>query len=94
MPLLNVRLDADDVRRVADLRREGVQISRLVREAIRAEHEQRNRRRGAGRDAAAIMARIYADHPDTPDVRPRRYDLRDRQAVRRAIAARLQKRRV
>ncbi len=93
MALLNVRLDADDARRVAELRREGVQISRLVREAIRAEHEQRRRRRRTGRDAAALIAQIYADHPDTPDVRPRTYDLRDRRAVRQAVEARLRRRR-
>jgi hypothetical protein len=91
MALLNVRLDAEDVRRVADLRRDGVQISEVVREAIRARHADRGRR--AARDAGAVMARIYADHPDTPDVRARGYDLRDRRAVRRVIAARLQRRR-
>jgi hypothetical protein len=91
MALLNVRLDADDARRVADLRRDGVQISQLVREAIRTEHELRSRRRGAGRDPVALIERIYADYPDTPDVRPRKYDLRNRRAVRRAIVRRLQK---
>jgi hypothetical protein len=90
MALLNVRLNADDRRRVADLRRDGVQISQLVREAIRARHEQR--RPGRAGAPAAVMARIYDDHPDTADVRPRGFDLRDRRAVRRAVAARLAKR--
>ena len=91
MRLLNVRLSAADARRVTDLRRDGVEISQVVREAIRTEHDQRTRRRAAGRDAAAVLARIYADHPDTPDVHARAYDLRDRQAVRRAIEGRLRK---
>lgn len=91
--LLNVRLAPEDVRRVADLRRDGIQISKLVRDAIRAEHEQRGRSRRAGRDAAALIARIYEDHPDTQEVRPRPFDLRDRRAVRQAIVARLRKRR-
>jgi post-segregation antitoxin (ccd killing protein) len=91
MALLNVRLDADDAKRVAELRRDGVQISRLVREAIRAEHESRGRSRRAARDVATVLARIYEDYPDTPDVRARAYDLRDRRAVRQPIAARLRK---
>jgi hypothetical protein len=93
MRLLNVRLSADDARRVTELRRDGIEISQLVREAIRAEHEHRLRKRAVSRNAAAVMARIYADHPDTATVQPRGYNLRDRRAVRRAIAERLRKRR-
>jgi hypothetical protein len=88
MALLNVRLDAEDARKVAELRRAGVQISTLVRQAIRAEHEQRVGKRAGGRTAAALVARIYADLPDTPDVVPRGFDLRDRRRVRAAIAGR------
>jgi hypothetical protein len=93
MALVNVRLDADDARRVAELRRAGVQISSIVRQAIRTEHERRVGKRPAGRTAAALLARIYADHPDTPDVEPRGYDLRERQAVRAALQKRWRKRR-
>jgi predicted nucleic acid-binding protein len=41
VPLLNVRLSPDDARRAAELREEGVQISDVVREAIRAEYLRR-----------------------------------------------------
>jgi hypothetical protein len=94
MALLNVRLDAEDARRVAELRRAGVQISGLVRQAIRAEHEKRVGKRTGGRAAAeAVLARINADLPDTPDVKPRGFDLRDRRAVRTAVAKRARTRR-
>jgi len=90
MKLLNVRLDEDDARKVARLRQAGVQISRVVREAIRAEHD---RRRGTPRRPAEIMAEIYAAHPDPPGLPARRVDLRDRKAVRRAVLARMRRRR-
>jgi hypothetical protein len=93
MALMNVRLDAEDARRVAELRHAGVQISSIVRQAIRAEHEQRLGKRAGGRAAAARLARIYADLPDTPDVRPRGFDLTDRRAVRAAVESRTRKRR-
>jgi hypothetical protein len=93
MALVNVRLDAEDSRRVAELRRAGVQISGIVRKAIRAEHEQRVGKRAGGRTAAALLARIYADLPDTPNVEPRAFDLRDRGAVRAAVEKRARARR-
>jgi len=45
MPLLNARLDDDDARRARDLREAGVPIARIVRDAIRVEHEHRVARR-------------------------------------------------
>lgn len=93
MALLNVRLDTEDAQRVAELRRAGVQISSLLRKAIRTEHEERIGKRAGGRAAAALLARIYADLPDTRGVRPRGYDLRDRRAVRAAVEKRARARR-
>jgi hypothetical protein len=91
MALLNVRLDAEDERRAKALKRAGVQLSRIVREAIRAEHE-RCLGAGAVRGAAReVMARIYAAHPDPPKLRPRRYAIDDRRASRRAILRKLRK---
>lgn len=92
MKLLNVRLDSDDARLASELRRAGFPISRLVRDAIRAQHEQRIGKRGKRPRASDVMARIYAEHPDPPGVSRRRLDLRDRLAVRRAIARRLGRR--
>ena len=89
MPLLNVRLSADDARRAAELRKTGVQVSRIVREAIRAEHERRVRRSRAQKTTTEILAEIYAAHPDPPLVPPRAFDLRDRKAAREAIVRKL-----
>jgi post-segregation antitoxin (ccd killing protein) len=91
--LLNVRLDADAARCAAELRRAGVQISRLVREAIRVEHAQRIAGRARRRTAKEVMAQIYAEHPDPPGLPRRRLNLRDRKAVRRVIRERLRRRR-
>jgi hypothetical protein len=92
MKLLNVRLDRDDARRAAELRRAGVQFSRIVRDATRAEYDQRIGKRRERRQASDVLAQIYAEHPDPPGLPRRRLDLRDRGAVRRAIAARLGRR--
>jgi post-segregation antitoxin (ccd killing protein) len=91
--LLNVRLSPDDARRAAALRKDGVAVSRIVREAIRAAYERRTSERGRARRARAIMAEIYRDHPDPPGQRRTARDLRDRRAVRRAIRMRLAHRR-
>lgn len=88
MKLLNVRLDTDDARRAAELRQAGVQISRLVRDAIRVEHARHLGAHRNRRTAKQTMARIYAEHPDPPRRPHRRLDLRDRRAVRRAISKR------
>jgi hypothetical protein len=93
MKLINVRLTADDARRVSDLRKAGVQLSRVVRDAIRAEHERRVRSGAGQRRVADIMAEIYAAYPDPPGTARRRFDLRDRVAARRAILRRLARRR-
>jgi len=93
MPLLNVRLSADDARRAVELRKTGVQISRIVREVIRAEHERRVRQHRAQRRTAEILAEIYAAHPDPSRAARRAFDLRDRRAARRAILRKLRRRR-
>ncbi len=85
MKLLNVRLGDDDARRVAYLRQAGVQLSRVVREAIRAEYDRRASRQEPRRRPAQVMAEIYAAFPDPPDLPARRIDLRDRKAVRAAV---------
>ncbi|MGH7392578.1 MAG: hypothetical protein ACREM3_24440 [Candidatus Rokuibacteriota bacterium] len=93
MKLLNVRLSPEDARRAAALRKDGVPVSRIVREAIRTAYERRAGGRGGSRRASVVMAEIYREHPDSPE-RPRAArDLRDRRAVRRAIRTRLARRR-
>jgi hypothetical protein len=93
MALLNVRLDEHDARRVAELKRAGVKLSDVVRAAIRAEHERRLAGVRASRRPSRVMAEIYASLPDPPDLPARDYDVRDRQAARRAIRQKLLMRR-
>jgi len=66
MALVNVRLDAEDARRVAELRRAGVRISTIVR---RRSAPSTSSGWGSGPGDVprpAVLARIYADLPDTP----------------------------
>ena len=93
MRLLNVRLGPEDSRIAAELRKEGVQLSRVVREALRAAHTVGGASRSRRRRASDIMAEIYAQFPDPPGLARRRFDLRDRRSARRAIAARAKRRR-
>ncbi|MDP3768178.1 MAG: hypothetical protein Q8S13_09195 [Dehalococcoidia bacterium] len=55
-------------------------------------HDRRIGKRNKRLRASDVMARIYAEHPDPPGLPRRRLDLRDRRAVRRAIAKRLRER--
>jgi hypothetical protein len=91
--LLNVRLDAEDSRRADDLKRAGVQLSTLVRQAIRSEHQRRIGGRHARRRAAQVMAEIYAASPDPPGLSKRSYDVHDSEQARRAIRKKLRVRR-
>ncbi|HEY7116782.1 MAG TPA: hypothetical protein VH475_09360 [Tepidisphaeraceae bacterium] len=91
MKLINVRLDAQDARKADALRKQGVEISSIVREAIRAEYERRRQHRRDGRTAAEMLSEIYAKYPDPPDVTPRDYDVHDAKQARAAIVAKLKK---
>jgi hypothetical protein len=92
MAILNVRLDPEDHRRAQVLKRAGVQLSGLVREAIRREYARRLPR-SAEQSARALMDRIHSDHPDPADLPERDYDVHDRRAARRAIQRRLRQKR-
>lgn len=72
----------------ARLREEGVQISGLVREAIRAEYERRIERRGED-SPLSVVEGILADLPDPPDLPARDFKSNDRRAVRRHIQKQL-----
>jgi hypothetical protein len=88
VPLLNVRLADDDARLAAELRGAGVAISRVVREAIRAEHTRRLGPRRRGRRPSEIVRGICAMFPDEGEP-SLGVDTRDRHAVRRHITGRL-----
>jgi hypothetical protein len=89
MPLVNVRLSADDARRAAELREDGVQISDVVREAIRAEYLRRRPGKSRDRRPSLVVKEILAALPDPADMPPPAVDPTDRHAVRRHIAAKL-----
>lgn len=92
MKLLNVRLGPEDARMAARLKKDGMPISRVVRDAIRAAYERHAAARARRRRASEIMADIYREHPDPPDLPRGKRDLRDRGHVRRVIRKRLQRR--
>jgi hypothetical protein len=86
--LVNVRLDADRLRKVQTLRARGMALSDLVREAI-DERFAELRRTESPSDIRTIVRRIFEQYPDPPDLPPRDYDVHDRHAARRAILRRL-----
>jgi hypothetical protein len=88
---LNVRLSEEETRMAERLRKAGVQISHLVREAIRSEYVRRVERRSGARVEA--VQRILADLPDPPNLPPRGFSLTDGPAVKRHIASHLAGRR-
>ena len=93
MSLINVRLSPDDARRAAALRKAGIQISDVVREAIRAEYLRTRSVQAGKRRPSLIMKEILASLPDPEDMPARSVDPTDRHAVRRHIAATLRDRR-
>jgi hypothetical protein len=89
---LNVRLTEEEARMAAKLRKAGVQISALVREAIRLEYERRIEQQ---RDVipSTLVRDILQEFPDPADLPPRGFSTTDRRAARRHIAERLSRRR-
>ncbi|HTM04982.1 MAG TPA: hypothetical protein VL173_15850 [Vicinamibacterales bacterium] len=85
--LINVRLDAERLRKAQRLREKGVALSDVVREAIDERYGEVTARdeRGAAGD---ILAGILARFPDPRDLPARTYDVHDAGAARRAIRGR------
>ena len=90
MKLLNVRLNEEDFARAQALRKEGVEISGLIRDSIRAEHARRMALRTPAR-VIEIADAIFRDHPDDENVGPREVDSTNRKAVSKAISANLRR---
>jgi hypothetical protein len=82
--LINVRLDADRLRKVQALRARGVTLSDVVREAI-DERFAELRQSGARLDVRTIVRQMFEQHPDPADLPPRDYNVHDRRAARAAI---------
>ena len=90
--LVNVRLDEERLRKARKLRERGVVLSDLVREAIDARFEEVAAAR-ASAGGRAIVARLFEEFPDPPDLAPRAYDVHDRRTARAAIRKSLRRRR-
>ena len=80
---MNVRLDADRLRKARKLRERGVALSDVVREAIDTRFEQLEST--PPDDAAAVVRRIFDEFPDPANLPSRDYDVHDRIAARKAI---------
>jgi hypothetical protein len=93
MSLVNVRLSPDDARRAAELRKAGIQISDVVREAIRAEYLRRLSVQRGSRRPSLVVKEILKALPDPAEMPGRAVDPIDRGAVRRHIATKLRGRR-
>jgi hypothetical protein len=82
--LVNVRLDAERLRKAQTLRERGVTLSDVVREAI-DERFAALSRSDFRADARTIVRRIFEQYPDPQDLPRRDYDVHDRRAARAAI---------
>ena len=90
--LFNVRLDEQRVEKARRLRARGIPLSRLVRDAIDREYEDFIKT-GRQRDVTAIMQEIYDQYPDPSGMPARSYDVRRRREARKAILAKLRRKR-
>ena len=91
MSQLTVRLPPEDVRVVKELRRRGVEISELVRRALRQAYVSQ----GPGvqpEEAMALLQEIYQRHPEPRGEGTARPDVRDRRAFAAHIRAGLRSR--
>lgn len=86
--LVNVRLDADRLRKAQTLRERGVALSDVVREAI----DERFAALGGSAsraDVRTIVRQIFEQYPDPPDLPAREYNVNDRRAARTAVLRKL-----
>ena len=87
--LINVRIDADRLRKAQTLREHGVALSTIVREAIDARFSELGSE--SRQDVRTIVRRIFDWYPDPADLPPRDYDVQNRRAARTAILGRLRR---
>lgn len=85
-----MRLDADRLRKAQTLRKRGVALSDVVREAI-DERFAELRQPESQPDVRTIIRRIFERYPDPPDLPRRNYDVHDRRAARGAILGKIRR---
>jgi len=83
MSLLNVRLNHDLERKVKALRKDGLVISTLVRDAISDAYARRQTK--PPKDRAAFLDEIHRSYPANYPSVGKRYNLADRKQARAAI---------
>lgn len=89
--LVNVRLDPEHLRKADRLRKNGISLSDVVREAIDARYGEVTARETRGA-ADEILAGIFVEFPDPADLPRRAYDVHDAAAARRAMRRRVRRR--
>ena len=82
--LVNVRLDADRLRKARILREGGITLSVGGREAI-DERYGALRRTSTGVDVTELVRSIFEEFPDPVTLPTRGYDVHDRKSARAAI---------
>lgn len=83
--LYNLRLSSEDVRRVEELRERGVEVSELLRRAIRAEHQRTCPKLDTPEEVENYFKELYAKYPAPDNAEHRNIDTTDRHAVREYI---------
>lgn len=91
--LINVRLAPQDAARADALMARGVEISQIVRDAIRREYDRQRVMPKTTKDVRKILAKIYAQHPAPADPPPHFEKSSDRKAAREYIKAKLRRKR-
>ena len=91
MALVNVRLGPEDTRFAKELREQGIPLSRILREALRAEHARHVGSRARKVKPSAIVEEILRELPAPADAKPRGFSLTDRRAMQEHIAAQLRR---
>lgn len=91
MSLLNVRLTKADEEAVRILKRSRVEISAVVRAALR--NEAAKHRHRSAESTGKLLAEIFEKHPEPERIEGRTYDVHDRQAFARAFAEHLRAKR-
>src|SRR5437867_2536277 len=87
--ILNFRLNDDDARRADELRRHGINLSDLVRQAIRDEYERRNPKQRTGEELVQAIREIHERIPLPPDLPRIGVDVTDRRAASEFIRQRM-----
>jgi hypothetical protein len=90
--VVNVRVDDDRWRKIRRLRDHGITASDVFRDAIDQRYDALRDRREA-RDAGAVLASIFAAHPDPSDTPRRDDDVHDAAQARPAVRRRISRRR-